>query len=79
MKNIILKFYMAAFYLCPTFVMFSQGPGDNDTGGELKNNDPAASIDNYIWFLVIVGVAFVFMKFRAIQSKKSNGFGSHII
>jgi hypothetical protein len=73
MKNTVLKFYIAAFYLCSTFVMFSQAPGANDTGGNLESTDPPAPIDDYVWFLAIVGIAFVFMKFRAIQSKKIQG------
>jgi hypothetical protein len=70
MKNTLLKYYIAAFYLCSTFVTFAQ-PGGNDTGGGLEDADPApAPIDDYVWALAIVAILFVFMKFRAIQNKK---------
>lgn len=72
MKNTLLKYYIAAFYLCSTFVTFAQ-PGGNDTGGGLEDGDPAAPIDDYVWVLAIVGLVFVFMKFRAIQKSRIQG------
>jgi hypothetical protein len=71
MKNTALKYYIAAFYLCSTFVLFAQ-PGDTAPGGLETDNDttPGAPIDNYVWVLAVIGLLFVFMKFRAIQNKK---------
>ncbi len=74
MKNNVLKYYIAAFYLCSTFTMFAQDPG---AGGGVDNDGttdqtPAAPIDDYVWVLALVGLLFVFMKFRAIQKRKIN-------
>ena len=69
MKNTVLKYYISALFLFSTFVSFAQ-PGDGDTGGGLEGGDPAAPIDDYIWVLAIVGLIFVFMKFRAIQKSR---------
>ena len=71
MKNTLLKYYIAAFYLCSTFVMFGQ-PGDTAPGGLEGDGDttPGAPIDDYVWVLAIIGLIFVFMKFRAVQNKK---------
>jgi hypothetical protein len=74
MKNNVLKYYIAAFYLCSTFILFAQpGDGNGGTGdGALEGADApaAAPIDNYVWVLALVGLMFVFMKLRAIQNKK---------
>ena len=74
MKNTLLKYYIAAFYLCSTFVMFGQ-PGDTAPGGLEGDGDttPGAPIDDYVWVLAIIGLIFVFMKFRAVQNKKIQG------
>jgi len=74
MKNNVLKYYIVAFYLCSTFVMFAQ-PGTDDTGSGLEGDGdttPAAPIDDYIWVLALIGLVFVFMKFRSIQNRKIN-------
>ena len=76
MKNNVLKYYIAAFYFCSTMVLFAQAPGDNDTGGGLEGDGditPGAPIDDYVWVLAIVGLFFVFMKFRAIYNNKIQG------
>ena len=70
MKNNLLKYYIAAFYLCSTFTLFAQ-PGTEDDGTGLESTDtPAAPIDDYVWVLALMGLVFVFIKFRAIQNKK---------
>ena len=73
MKNNVLKYYITAVYFCSTFIAFAQGPGDNDTGGGLEGTDPPAPIDDYVWVLAIVGLFFVFAKFRAIYNNKIQG------
>lgn len=75
MKNNLLKYYIAAFYLCSTFIMFAQDPG---TGGGIENDGtedatPAAPIDDYVWVLALIGLVFVFLKFRAIQNRRIKG------
>jgi hypothetical protein len=76
MKNKLLKFYIATFYLCSTVMLFAQpGTEDTDGAGNLEGTSgdtTPAPIDDYIWILAIVGLIFVFMKFRAIQSKRVN-------
>ena len=77
MKNNVLKYYITAAYLCSTFVMFAQPGTGNGTAGDGALEDtgandvtPGAPIDDYVWVLALVGLVFVFMKFRAIQNKK---------
>ena len=77
MKNTLLKYYIAAFYLCSTFVMFA-GPGTGSDNGGIDDDGtaditPGAPIDDYLWVLGIIGLVFVFMKFRAIQKNKIQG------
>ena len=76
MKNNLLKYYIVAVYLCSTLVMFAQ-PGTNDGTGTLEDptgdTTPAAPIDDYVWVLALVGLIFVFIKFREIQNKKIKG------
>lgn len=74
MKNTLLKYYIAAFYLCSTFVLFAQ-PGTEDTGGtgSLEGTDPAAPIDDYVWVLALIGLIYVFLRVRAFQNNKIQG------
>ena len=74
MKNNAFKYYIVAFYLCSTFMMFAQPGSENGTGTLDGDGDttPAAPIDDYVWILVILGALFVFMKLRAIQNTKVN-------
>jgi hypothetical protein len=74
MKNNLLKYYIVAFYLCSTFVLFAQDPG---TGGGVDNDGttdttPAAPIDDYVLVLALVGLFLVFIKMRAVQNRKIN-------
>ena len=73
MKNNVLKYYITAVYFCSTFITYAQDPGSNDTGGGLEGGDPPAPIDDYVWVLAVVGLLFVFMKFRAISKNKIQG------
>lgn len=79
MKNNVLKYYIAAFYFCSVFAMFAQTPGteNGETGdGALEDagltDTTPMPIDDYIWILALIGLVFVYMKFRAIQNKKTN-------
>ena len=72
MKNNALKCYIAAFYLCSTIMAFAQ-PGDDNDDGNLETVDaPATPIDDYVWVLAIIGLVFIFMKYRAMQNKQVN-------
>lgn len=77
MRTNILKYYIAAFYFCSTFIMFSQGtPGSGSDNNGIDDNgasdttpaDPLP-IDDYAWVLVLVGLLFAFFKFRAIYNR----------
>ena len=59
-------------YFCSTIVLFAQ-PGDGSDGAALEGTDPPAPIDDYVWVLVVVGLFFVFMKFRSIYNTKIQG------
>jgi hypothetical protein len=72
MKNIFLKYYVIAVYFCSTIVLFAQ-PGDGSNGDPLEGPDPGAPIDDYVLVLAIVGLFFVFMKFKAIYNTKIQG------
>jgi hypothetical protein len=77
MKNNLLKYYITAFYLCSTFVMFAEDPnsGSNDGGvdGSGASDVTPMPIDDYVWVLALVGLVLVFIKFRSIQNKKIKG------
>ena len=66
MKNNLLKYYIVAFYFCSTSLIFAQ-PGVEDDGGagNLEGADPAVPIDEYIWVLAIVGLIFVYLRFKS--------------
>lgn len=72
MKNNLLKYFITAVFFCSTIVTSGQ-PGTDDNGGGLESNDPAAPIDNYLWVLAVVGLLFVYMKFRSIHNNKIQG------
>jgi hypothetical protein len=69
MKNNFLKYYIAAFYFCSTFVLFAQPGVADETDGD--TTPAGAPIDDYVWILAIIGLVFVFLKFRALY-KQSN-------
>lgn len=76
MKNNVLKYYITAFYLCSTFTMFAiPGSGNDEVEEEdaLEAADAvAAPIDDYLWVLALIGLVFIFMKYRAMQNQKVN-------
>ena len=72
MKTNLLKYYITAFYIFSTFVMVAQpGTGNGETGdGALEGADaPAAPIDDYVWVLALIGLLFVFLKFRTLYKR----------
>lgn len=71
MKTNVLKYYIAAVYFCSSFALFAQ-PGDDDIGGGLQDGDPTAPIDDYVWVLALIGLLFVFYKFRAMHKQGAN-------
>lgn len=73
MKNKILKYYIATFYLCSTSVMFA-GPGaETDDSITLESTDSdALPINDYMWVLALTGLVFVFLKFKDFRQKKES-------
>jgi len=70
MKNKLLKYYSIVFYLCSSFVAFAD-PGNNDADGSLETNDGAtAPIDDYLWFLLIIGLVYAYYAVWKIQNQK---------
>jgi hypothetical protein len=70
MKNNIFKIYTVAFYLCSTIGAIAQpGTGSNEIE-PLESEDPIVPINNYIWVLAILGVTFVFLRFRVIYRQR---------
>jgi hypothetical protein len=75
MKNNSIKYYIAAFYLFSTFVLFAQTPpppGNEDGNGGLHGDGDTTPvpIDDYLWVLALVGLVFVILKFRAIYKQE---------
>ena len=72
MKTNLLKYYIAAFYLCSTFVMVAQ-PGTDDDSSNLEGGDtPAAPLDGYVWVLGALGLVYVFLRLRAFAQQQGN-------
>ncbi len=71
MKTNLLKYYIAAFYLCSTFVTFAQ-PGTEDNGTGLESGDPQAPIDGYVWVLAALGLVYVFLRVRTFAQQGNN-------
>ena len=72
MKNIVSKFYVVAAFLCSTAIMFAQ-PGETADGDALEGADNQAPIGDYLWVLAVVGLVFVYFKFRSIQKNSIQG------
>jgi hypothetical protein len=54
--------------------MFAQsGPGDDTAEGDLNGNDNQLPISDYLWVLALVGLVFVYFKFRSIQKNSIQG------
>ncbi len=79
MKNNLVKYYIVASYLCTTFVMSAQSdPGTDAIGGGTVETDgmtdvPGAPVGDYVWLLALVGLVFVYMKFKAMQKSEAKG------
>lgn len=75
MKNNLLKYYITAFYLFSTFVLFAQTPptpGNNDGNGGLNGDGDTTpvSIDDYVWVLGLLGLVYVILQFREIYKQE---------
>jgi len=70
MKNKFIKYYIAAFYFCSTFVLFAQPGVVDETDGDTT---PGAPIDDYLWVLAVIGLICVFVKLRAMHHNRIQG------
>jgi hypothetical protein len=72
MKNIVLQFYIVAFFLLSSATMLAQTPGDTDgTPDGLEGADaPAAPIDDYLLPMALVAV-FVGYKYSKNKAQKT--------
>lgn len=80
MKNKLVKYYIAAFYLCSTFVAFAEPGDENDGTGDAAlegggDTTPGAPIDDYVWVLALIGVFYVFLRLRAFARQKKSFLG----
>ena len=68
MKHPFKTYYIAFFCLCSNIMLFAQ-PGSGSDTGDLESPDTPAPIDDYIWVLALIGLVFVFLKLKDIQTK----------
>jgi hypothetical protein len=73
MKNIVSKFYIVAAFLCSTAIMFAAPGDDSDDVGGMEGQDNQLPISDYLWVLALVGLVFVYFKFRSIQKNSIQG------
>lgn len=67
MKNKLLKYYLVVSCLFSTVLLLAQTPPAPID----PPNEDDLPIDDYIVLLVIIGVVYAFMRFRAIQAKNA--------
>ena len=72
MKNLFLKLYTTIGLFLFTSILFAQ-PGSGSDGVPLEGNDTAATIDDYVLVLVMIGLIYFFIKIRANQKNKIQG------
>jgi len=69
MKNQINYFYIAFLLLSANLSVFAV-PGDGNDTGDLESIDaPAAPINDYLWVLALVGLIFVFLKYKSYSKR----------
>jgi hypothetical protein len=74
MKNSFLKYLIATFYFCSTFMLMAQSPPEPGSGGDgtdplegVNDVDPSVPITDYLWVLILVGVVYVYLRFRKLE------------
>lgn len=73
MKNILSKAYVVLFFLLVSFITFAaELPGDEADGDSIEGADVPMPIRDYVWILALLGILFVFIKFREIHKRKIN-------
>lgn len=73
MKNNLLKYYIAAFYILSTFIAVAQPGSGSDNGGiddtGAGDTTPSAAIDDYVWVIAAIALVYVFFKLRAFSKQ----------
>ncbi len=69
MKKQFNKYYISFFYICSTFVLYADPGTDNDTS-DLETIDAPVPIDDYIWFLALIGLIYMFLKIKDFKNKE---------
>ena len=65
----ILKKLCAILILLATTISFAQPPEFDSPGTTGANNvQDATPIDSYVWVLILVGLGYVFYKYRKLRS-----------
>lgn len=74
MKNNLLEYYITVVFFFSTVALCAQ-PGSGSDTDPLEGADQPlyGPIDSYVWILAVVGLLFVFMKFRANYKNKIQG------
>ncbi len=72
MKNIVIQFYIVAFFILSSVTMLAQTPGDTDgtTDGLEGADAPAAPIDDYLLPMALVAI-FAGYKYSKSTAQKS--------
>ena len=71
MKKKFLNAFILTALLLTDFVVFAQGPGDDDDDGGLEGDDPdPVPINGKLIWLAIVGILFAIYTYRSYNRKK---------
>lgn len=71
MKKKFLNIYLLTVFLLTDFVVFAQGPGDDDDDGGLEGGDPnPVPINGKLIWLAIVGIIFAIYTYRSYNRRK---------
>ena len=76
MKTNLLKYYIAAFYFCSTFVLVAQPSSENGGEGDAGlegggDTTPGAPIDDYVWVLAAIGLIYVLLRIQAFAKQEN--------
>ncbi len=71
MKNRVLKYYIVAFCFCSTLSLLAQNDEGDGNGGIEGPDAPAAPIDNYLWVMALIGIIYVFFKYKTFKRENA--------
>ena len=70
-KNIVFTFLAVVGVHFVAMAQTQDPPPPGDFGGSLDGNATDTPIDTFIWTLLLVGLVYVFYKYRSLKSKVS--------